>query len=182
MPCLLPEESTMDMISEGAHIARQEAGRIAAAAATPDGAGYLTYRLGAEEYGIDIRRVQEIRSYEQPTRIPGSPPSVKGVVNLRGVIVPIVDLRLHLNCETAEYNDFTVVIVLSVRGRVAGVVVDSVSDVIDLAPEAVKPPPELSTGGLDFITGIGNVGERMLMLVDLERLLADTIGMAVGKA
>src|SRR6476661_9217520 len=112
----------MDMITEGAQIAREEAARAAHAAAK---AGeYLTYRLGAEEYGVDIQKVQEIRSCETPTRIPGAPAYVKGVVNLRGVIVPIVDLRLKLGCAQAEYTDFTVVIVLAVAGRVLGVVVD----------------------------------------------------------
>ena len=93
---------------------------------------YLTFRLDQEEYGIDILKVQEIRSYEQPTRIANAPDFIKGVVNLRGVIVPIVDLRLKLGCPSAEYNTFTVVVVLNVRGRVVGAVVDSVSDVLEL--------------------------------------------------
>ena len=94
---------------------------------------FLTFRLGAEEYGIDILRVQEIRSYEEPTRIANAPHFIKGVVNLRGVIVPVVDLRIKLGCEKVEYNGFTVVIVLNVHGRVVGAVVDSVSDVMELA-------------------------------------------------
>ena len=93
---------------------------------------YLTFRLGGEEYGIDILRVQEIRSYEPPTRIANAPSFIKGVVNLRGVIVPIIDLRVKLGCETIEYNAFTVVVVLNVKGRVVGAVVDSVSDVLAL--------------------------------------------------
>jgi len=136
------------------------------------GGEYLTFRLGAEEYGIDILRVQEIRSYEAPTRIANAPASIKGVVNLRGVIVPIVDLRLKLGCASAEYNAFTVVIVLNVRGRVVGAVVDSVSDVLELAAEHVKPAPEVSTGTDCFITGIGSVGERMLILIDIEALMS----------
>ena len=168
----------MDMITEGAHIARHEAGRGAAAARPGE---YLTYRLGAEEYGVDIQKVQEIRSYEAPTRIPGAPSFIKGVVNLRGVIVPIVDLRMKLGCHDVEYNRFTVVIVLSVNGRVAGVVVDSVSDVIDLAPDAIKPPPELAdAGGSDYITGIASVAERMLMLVDMDALLGASLGSVEG--
>src|SRR6218665_3516531 len=99
----------------------------------------LSFRLGAEEYGIDILRVQEIRSYEQPTRIANSPSFIKGVVNLRGVIVPIIALRLKLGCEQAEYNAFTVVVVLNVRGRVVGAVVDSVSDVLELGSDHIKP-------------------------------------------
>ncbi|MBE7939282.1 MULTISPECIES: chemotaxis protein CheW [Ramlibacter] len=169
----------MDMTKEGAIIARQDASRSAAAAvnAAARAGEYLTYRLGNEEYGVDIQRVQEIRSYEAPTRIPGAPSFVKGVVNLRGVIVPIVDLRLRLGAATAEYDRFTVVIVLAVRQRVVGVVVDSVSDVLDLEASAIKPPPELSGDeGSEFITGIGSVGERMLMLVDMETLLGSALG------
>lgn len=162
----------MDMIIEGEHIARNEASRAAAPAAR---AGeYLTYRLDAEEYAVDIQKVQEIRSYEPPTRIPNAPSYIKGVVNLRGVIVPIVDLRLKLACSAAEYTPSTVVIVLALRGRVVGVVVDSVSDVLDLEQAAIKAPPELSDqSGPEFITGIASTGDRMLMLVDIEALLGD---------
>jgi len=143
-------------------------------ALTSGGGEYLTFRLGAEEYGIDILKVQEIRSYEAPTRIANAPEFIKGVVNLRGVIVPIVDLRLKLGCPTAEYNSFTVVIVLNVKNRVVGAVVDSVSDVLQLAPEAIRPAPELSSSTVDtsFITGIGSVAERMLILMDIEGLMS----------
>ena len=137
---------------------------------------YLSLRLGAEEYGIDILRVQEIRSYEPPTRIANSPDYLKGVVNLRGVIVPVVDLRLKFALDAAEYNEFTVVIVLNVAGRVVGVVVDSVSDVIQFAPGAIRPAPEFSASvDAGFITGIGTVKdgehERLLILVDIENLV-----------
>jgi purine-binding chemotaxis protein CheW len=132
---------------------------------------YLTFRLGNEEYGIDILKVQEIRSYEQPTRIANVPEFIKGVVNLRGVIVPIVDLRLKLGC-AAEMTPFTVVIVLNVRGRVVGAVVDSVSDVLELRGEALRPAPQIGTRiDAGFITGIGSVGERMLILMDIEALM-----------
>ena len=159
----------MDMIQEAAHVARHETARAAASTAGE----FLTFRLGPEEYGIDILKVQEIRSYEQPTRIANSPPFVKGVVNLRGVIVPIIDLRVKLGCETVDYNSFTVVIVLNVRGRVVGAVVDSVSDVLELAQDSIKPSPEM-TAAVDtsFITGISNVNERMLILMDIEALMA----------
>jgi purine-binding chemotaxis protein CheW len=158
----------MNMINDATHVARHEAARSAATA----GGEFLTFRLGAEEYGIDILKVQEIRSYEQPTRIANAPAFIKGVVNLRGVIVPIVDLRLKLNCETAEYNSFTVVIVLNVKGRVVGAVVDSVSDVLELAPGAIKPAPEMhSAVDTSFITGIGSVNDRMLILMDIEGLM-----------
>jgi len=134
---------------------------------------FLTFRLGGEEYGIDILRVQEIRSYEEPTRIANSPSFIKGVVNLRGVIVPVVDLRIKLGCEKTDYNSLTVVIVLNVHGRVVGAVVDSVSDVLELSGELVKPAPEMAHG-LDagFITGIASVGERMLILMDIEALMS----------
>ncbi len=136
---------------------------------------YLTFRLGGEEYGIDILRVQEIRSYEQPTRIANAPPFLKGVVNLRGVIVPIIDLRLKLGCDTAEYNHFTVVIVLNVRGRVVGTVVDSVSDVLALGGDAIREAPGMNaTIDTSFITGIGSVADRMLILMDIEALMSST--------
>ncbi|MBI5721856.1 MAG: chemotaxis protein CheW [Burkholderiales bacterium] len=141
------------------------------------GGEFLTFRLGAEEYGIDILRVQEIRSYEVPTRIANVPEFIKGVVNLRGVIVPIVDLRLKLGCPSAEYNTFTVVVVLNVRGRVVGAVVDSVSDVLELPKDQVKPAPALhSSVDSSFITGIGTVkngdAQRMLILMDIEALMS----------
>jgi purine-binding chemotaxis protein CheW len=137
------------------------------------GGEFLTFRLGAEEYGIDILKVQEIRSYEPPTRIANAPAFIKGVVNLRGVIVPIVDLRLKLGCECAEYNSFTVVIVLNVKGRVVGAVVDSVSDVLALDAETIKPAPEMNaTVDANFITGIGSINERMLILMDIEALMS----------
>ncbi len=162
----------MNMLNDAAHVARAEANR-AIQAKGPHGGEFLTFRLGAEEYGIDILRVQEIRSYEPPTRIANAPAFIKGVVNLRGVIVPIVDLRLKLGCASAEYNSFTVVIVLNVKGRVVGAVVDSVSDVLELQGDAVKPAPEMNSAvDLSFITGIGNVGERMLILMDIEALMS----------
>ena len=164
----------MDMINEGAHIARAIASRHSGN--TPRKGEYLTFRLGGEEYGIDILRVQEIRSYEAPTRIANAPAFLKGVVNLRGVIVPIIDLRLKLSCDSAEYNGFTVVIVLNVHHRVVGVVVDSVSDVLELNAEQIKPAPGLNSSiDAGFITGIGTVrgadAERMLILVDIEALM-----------
>ena len=167
----------MDMITEAKQVARHEAERAVKSAKAGKSSAthgeYLTFRLGGEEYGIDILRVQEIRSYEPPTRIANSPNFIKGVVNLRGVIVPIIDLRLKLGCESAEYNAFTVVIVLNVKGRVVGAVVDSVSDVLELTREQIKPAPELSSSvDGNFITGIGSVAERMLILMDIEGLMS----------
>ena len=134
---------------------------------------YLTFRLGNEEYGIDILKVQEIRSYEAPTRIANAASCFKGVVNLRGVIVPIVDLRLKFGCDSAEYNSFTVVIVLNINGRVVGAVVDSVSDVLELPGEAVRPTPDMDASvDTHYITGIASLQERMLILLDIEKLMA----------
>jgi len=134
---------------------------------------YLTFRLSQEEYGIDILKVQEIRGYESPTRIANSPAFIKGVVNLRGTIVPIVDMRLKFNCSEAEYNSFTVVIILNLRSRIVGIVVDSVSDVLELPPESIKAAPDIeSIIDAGCILGLGSVGERMLILLDIERLMS----------
>jgi purine-binding chemotaxis protein CheW len=159
----------MDMMTDARQIAKHEAARNASSI----GGEFLTFRLGEEEYGIDILKVQEIRSYEQPTRIANTPPFIKGVVNLRGVIVPIVDLRLKLGCASAEYNAFTVAIVLNVKGRVVGVVVDSVSDVLALDKDSIKAAPEMSSAvDTSYITGIGSVADRMLILMDIEGLMS----------
>jgi len=136
---------------------------------------FLAFKLGAEEYGIDILRVQEIRSYEEPTRIANAPALIKGVVNLRGVIVPIVDMRLKFNLEQVNYDNFTVVIVLNIGNRVVGMVVDAVSDVITLTPEQLRPVPEFnSTIASDHLLAIGAVEQRMLILVDIEKLMSSS--------
>jgi purine-binding chemotaxis protein CheW len=137
---------------------------------------YLTWRIGDAESGVEIQTVREIRGYEAPTRVPAAPCWVKGVVNLRGVIVPIVDLRLKLGAARADYTPLTVVIVLATRSRLVGVVVDAVSDVIDLAGEAIRPPPQFGEPvQAGFITGIARAEQRMLMLVDMVRLLGDSL-------
>ncbi|MFT3813849.1 MAG: chemotaxis protein CheW [Acidovorax sp.] len=134
---------------------------------------YLTFRLGQEEYGIDILKVQEIRGYEPPTRIANAPAFIKGVVNLRGTIVPIVDMRLKFHCAQAEYNSFTVVIILNLRNRVVGIVVDSVSDVMELSPDAMRSAPDIDSAiDSSCILGLGSVGERMLILLDIEKLMS----------
>ncbi len=147
-----------------------------AAATTGSPREVLSFKLGAEEYGIDILRVQEIRGYEPPTRIANAPVFVKGVVNLRGVIVPIVDMRVRFNLADVQYNSFTVVIVLNIGHRTMGIVVDSVSDVLELSPEQIKAAPEFN-GAIDssYITGLGTIKtgevERMLILMDIERMM-----------
>ena len=134
---------------------------------------FLTFRLGAESYGIEILKVQEIRGYEKPTVIANAPAFIKGVINLRGVIVPILDLRIKFDLADVGYDEFTVVIVLKVAGRVLGVVVDAVSDVVSLGREAIRPPPEFATSVFDtkYITGLANVDDGMLILLDIEKLL-----------
>ena len=160
----------MDMVHEGAQIAQQDAAR-GASTATPG--EYLTFCLGAEEYGIDILKVQEIRSYEPPTRIAKAPAFVKGVVNLRGVIVPIVDMRLRFQLPDVQYNSFTVVIILNIGGRIMGMVVDSVSDVTQLGAEQIRPAPEMgSVLDTDYLMGLGTLDGRMLILLDIDRLMS----------
>ncbi|KQR60880.1 chemotaxis protein CheW [Acidovorax sp. Leaf160] len=135
---------------------------------------YLTFRLDQEEYGIDILKVQEIRGYEPPTRIANAPEFIKGVTNLRGTIVPIVDMRLKFNCSRADYNSFTVVIILNLRNRVVGIVVDSVSDVMELAAENIRSAPDIDSAiDNSCILGLGSVNERMLILLDIEKLMSN---------
>ena len=155
----------------------------ALAAALAEPAEYLSFRLGDEEYGIGIRQVQEIRSYEEPTGIPNAPAALRGMLDLRGVITPIVDLRLAFGQMDAACTPLTVIIVLNLGARVIGVVVDSVSDVIDLGADDIRPAPRLRTVGLDTrcITGIGTVAERMLILLDIERLM-ETPALGLGHA
>ena len=136
---------------------------------------FLSFRLGAEEYGIEILKVQEIRGWEQPTAIANTPAFIKGVINLRGIIVPIVDMRIKFNLGKVEYDQFTVVIILNVAHRVVGIVVDGVSDVITLTAEQLKPAPEFSsTLGTQYITGLGTVDDRMIIVVDIERLMTSS--------
>jgi purine-binding chemotaxis protein CheW len=135
---------------------------------------FLAFTLGAEEYGVDIQKVQELRGYDPVTRIANAPAYIKGVVNLRGVIVPIIDLRIKLGLGTPSYDQFTVVIILTVCDKVMGIVVDSVSDVTTLAREQIKPPPELGMASdASYLTGLGTLGDRLLLLVDIDRLVSD---------
>lgn len=133
---------------------------------------FLSFTLGEEHYGVDILKVQEIRGYDAVTRIPDAPDYIKGVINLRGTIVPVIDLRLKLRLQEVRYDAFTVMIVLNVDERVVGIVVDGVSDVIALAQEQVRATPEFGAAvDTRFISGIGTVEERMLILLDIETLL-----------
>ena len=134
---------------------------------------YLAFTLGNEEYGIDILKVQEIRGYEAVTRIANAPEFLKGVINLRGIIVPVVDMRIKFNLGTPTYDQFTVVIILNIEGRIVGMVVDSVSDVTTLTPAQIRPAPEMGTTfSTDFLIGLGTLEERMLILVDIDKLMS----------
>ena len=133
---------------------------------------FLTFTLGGEEYAIDILKVQEIRVYESVTRIANTPNFIKGVINLRGLIVPIVDLRIKFNLGEPVYNEFTVTVILSLGRRVIGIVVDSVSDVISLDAQEIHPVPEFGTFDLQYLLGLAAVNERMLILIDIERLMS----------
>jgi purine-binding chemotaxis protein CheW len=137
------------------------------------GAEFLSFRLGSEEYGIDILKVQEIRGYDAVTRIANTPEFLKGVINLRGTIVPIIDLRIKFGLGSPVYDEFTVVIILNVASRIVGVVVDSVSDVLTLTDEQMRPAPEFSAAfDTQYVIGLGAIEERMLILVDIEKLIS----------
>ncbi|SCK05572.1 chemotaxis protein CheW [Vogesella sp. LIG4] len=134
---------------------------------------FLVFTLGQEEYGIDILKVQEIRGYDAVTRLAKSPEFIKGVINLRGHIVPIIDMRIKFGVGNIVYNDFTVVIILNVLGRTVGMVVDGVSDVIELSGEDIKPAPEFgAVMDTAYIQGLGAIGERMIIMVDIEKLMS----------
>jgi len=166
-----PDTAGAAHATPAAHASRTSA---AAGQATPR--EVLSFKLGAEEYGIDILKVQEIRGYENPTRIANAPGFMKGVTNLRGVIVPIVDMRMRFALADVRYDAFTVTIILNVCGRTVGMVVDSVSDVLELRHDQIKPAPEFN-GSVDAscITGLGTVRsgdiERMLILLDIEHMM-----------
>ncbi|HWU98786.1 MAG TPA: chemotaxis protein CheW [Oxalicibacterium sp.] len=135
----------------------------------------LSFRLGSEEYGIDILKVQEIRGYEAVTAMANSPDYLKGVINLRGVIVPIVDMRIKFNIGNSSYDQFTVVIILMIGEHTIGMVVDSVSDVVPLKADQIKPPPEMgSILAAEYLKGLGTLDERMLILLDIDKLMSST--------
>ncbi len=150
----------------------QEGAQINIATDDSEGREFLAFTLGAEEYGIDILRVQEIRGYEHPTRIANVPDFIKGVINLRGLIVPIVDMRLKFKLGSANYDNLTVVIILNINNRIVGMVVDSVSDVTTLRAEQIKAAPMMSSAlDSDYLIGLGTIDERMLILVDIDKLM-----------
>lgn len=141
---------------------------------TSDGNQYLTFVLGEEHYGVDILRVQEIKGFAAVTRIPNTPPHIKGVLNLRGAIVPIVDLRNKFGMEKVEITMFTVIVVVVVRDRVMGIVVDAVSDVLDIAAKDIQPPPNFGIRvDTSFIQSIAKAGDKLITLLDIDRVLSD---------
>lgn len=137
------------------------------------GREYLTFSLGQEEYAVDILKVQEIRGYDRVTHIANSPAFIKGVINLRGAIVPIVDLRIKFRLSEPVYDQFTVVIILNIANRIVGIVVDAVSDVVILPDDAIKPAPDFGSG-LDtrYIVGLATLEERMVIITDIEALMS----------
>jgi purine-binding chemotaxis protein CheW len=142
-----------------------------------EGPQYLTFMLAGEHYGVDILRVQEIKGWAPVTRIPNTPEYLRGVLNLRGTIVPILDMRMRFDLENAEYTPLTVIIVLSVHTengeRVIGVVVDSVSDVLNVRPEDIKPTPDFGSGvDTDFLNGLAASGDEMVMLLDVDKMMS----------
>lgn len=140
---------------------------------------FLTFTLGAENYALDILTVKEIRGYESVTRIANAPAFIKGVINLRGDIVPIVDLRIKFNVGEATYDEFTIVIVLHIHGRIVGIVVDGVSDVVSLSPEQLRPPPDFGVAfDSRYLLGLSMLNEQMIILVDISRLISsDELGL-----
>ena len=147
------------------------------------GSEFLAFRLGQEEYGVQILKVQELRSYENVTSIANAPNFIKGVINLRGSIVPIIDMRLKFNFSDPTYDQFTVVVILSVANHIIGMVVDSVSDVITLSPGDIKPAPEMGAAfDTQYLIGLGTIDERMLMLIDIEKLMSSDDIQLIAKA
>lgn len=141
---------------------------------TTEGNQYLTFNLGEEFYGVDILRVREIKGYSTVTKIPNTPAHIKGVLNLRGTIVPIVELRTKFGMPTVEYTAFTVIILVVVRDKVIGLVVDSVSDVLNIDKEDIQPPPQFGAKvDVSFMSGIGKSGEKLVTLLNMEHLLVD---------
>lgn len=139
---------------------------------------FLTFRLGGEDYGVNILKVQEIRSYEKVTQLADAPEFIKGVMNLRGTIVPIIDMRIKFGLGMPAFGAFTVVIILSVGASTVGMLVDSVSDVISLVPDQIKPAPELGTAvDTEHLIGLGTIGERMVILVDIDALISTELGL-----
>jgi purine-binding chemotaxis protein CheW len=159
----------------GAATDKESKDRILHVASQTDGGQFLTFSLGEELYGVDILRVQEIKGYTAVTKIPNTPPHIKGVLNLRGTIVPIVELRTKFGMPTIDYTAFTVIIVVVVQDKVMGLVVDAVSDVLDIEKKDIQPAPDFGNRvDVTFLNGIGKAGDKLVSLLDIDRLLLDS--------
>jgi len=142
-----------------------------------DGSQFLTFSLGDELYGVDILRVQEIKGYTAVTKIPNTPSHIKGVLNLRGTIVPIVELRTKFGMPTIDYTTFTVIIVVVVQDKVMGLVVDAVSDVLDIEKKDIQSAPDFGNqADVTFLNGVGKFGDKLVSLLNIDRLLLDSAG------
>lgn len=141
------------------------------AGASGDGSQFLTFSLGEEEYGVDILKVQEIKGYVPTTRIPNAPSEVVGVLNLRGTIVPIVDLRRKFGLEPIEYSQFTAIVVVVVQGRVMGVIVDSVSEVVSIPTADIQPAPDFGSVSASTLRGMARLDEKLIILLDIDVVL-----------
>ena len=134
---------------------------------------YLTFSLGSEEYGVDILKVQEIKGYTATTRIPNAPQDVVGVLNLRGTIVPIIDLRRKFGLPSVEYNQFTAIVVMVVQRRVMGIIVDSVSEVMSIPGGSVQPAPDFGGIRSTLLQGMAKIGENLITLLDIDAVLTE---------
>ncbi len=139
-----------------------------------EGSQFVTFTLADEEYGVDIMKVQEIIGYRGFTKIPNVGEYIKGVLNLRGTVVPVVDLRLKFNMDEKDYDQYTVIMIVEVAGRIMGIIVDSVSDVVSLAADEIQPTPNFSSNiSTDFIKGMGKKEEKFIILLDINKVLSD---------
>jgi purine-binding chemotaxis protein CheW len=148
----------------------------------PAASQFLTFVLGDEQYGVEILQVQEIRGYSGVTPIPNTPPYIKGVMNLRGTVVPVIDLRARFSMEAGEYDKFTVIVVVTVGEKVIGLVVDAVSDVLDIPAAEIRATPDLGARvDTQFISGMASIGGRLAVLLDIQRLLSEDEIAGVGR-
>jgi purine-binding chemotaxis protein CheW len=157
----------------------QETATAIGSAQAETGSQFLSFILGSEEYGIEILRVQEIRGYSAITPIPNTPPHIRGLINLRGTVAPVADLRAKFGMPAVEYNRFTVIILVAVSGKTVGLIVDAVSDVLNLAEDRIQPPPDLgSQVDVRFLRGVVAFDDRLVGVLDLDRLLGEDVAAA----
>lgn len=161
-------------MAEVENLKNRDLGQINKTISVGTGGQFVTFTLENEEYGVEILKVQEIIGYLGTTKVPNVPSFVKGVINLRGSVVPIIDLRLKFNMAEKEYDKFTVIVILEVKGRVIGALVDAVSDVVSLSEDEIQPTPDFSSGiKVDFINGMGKKNGKLIILLDIDKVLSD---------